>query len=244
MGIEAFIIHLARASGRAPVVEAARRGVMMPCTVVDAVDGQLLGEVELGRTYAPNPLYLPPYPFRLGRGEIACFLSHRKVWQMIVDRGLEWGLVLEDDVAVSSEVLAGTVATVRDWGDLSAYVSLQTRPLPMERKVLYQGSGGCLVEISPAPLRTSGQIVGRHAAKRLLECTGHLDRPVDVFLQMTWESGVPVVCADPSGIKDWPEPTGGSVAQTKRNRGVLALLRREVARTIYRHRIARIARGK
>lgn len=244
MDIEAFIIHLSRATARAPIVDAARWAVGMNCTIVDAVDGRHLTKTELSANYSADPLYSPPYPFELGPGEIACFLSHRKVWQEIVDRGLDWGLVLEDDVAVSSEILAGVVATVRSWGDLSAYVSLQTRPLPAMKTVLYEGDGCRLFRTTPAPLRTSGQLVGRVAAERLLRRTERMDRPVDVFLQMTWESGVKIVCADPSGIMDWPEPAGGSVAQTKRKRGVLASFRREVARAVYRRRIARLSRAK
>ena len=91
MSCEAFIVHLARATGRAAAVQAAAAAVGMPCTVVDAVDGQRLSQTELDAAYVPNGLHAPRYPFVWGRGEIACFLSHRKVWAEIVARGLDWG---------------------------------------------------------------------------------------------------------------------------------------------------------
>lgn len=241
MSCEAFIVHLARATGRAAAVQAAAAAVGMPCTVVDAVDGQRLSQTELDAAYVPNGLHAPRYPFVLGRGEIACFLSHRKVWAEIVARGLDWGVVLEDDVAVDPQVIARAVAAVQARGVTSEYVSLQTRPVP-DGEVIHSHDGCDLHRVAPPPLRTSGQIVGRQAAERLLAVTARFDRPIDVFLQMTWVTGVPVLCANPSGISDWPEPMGGSVAQSKPRRGLGESLRREVARTIYRRRIAAIAR--
>lgn len=240
MTCEAFIVHLARATGRAAAVQAAAAAVGMPCTVVDAVDGQRLSQAELDAVYVPA-LHAPRYPFALGRGEIACFLSHRKIWAEIVARGLDWGMVLEDDVAVDPQAIARAVAAVRARGVTSDYVSLQTRPIP-DGALVHSHDGCALRRITPPPLRTSGQIVGRQAAERLLAVTARFDRPIDVLLQMTWLTGVPVLCADPSGIGDWPEPVGGSVAQNKRRRGLGESLGREVARTLYRRRIAALAR--
>lgn len=242
MRCEAFIVHLARAEGRRGAVQAASAAVGMPVTVVDAVDGQRLSDAELEAAYVPDGLHAPRYPFALGRGEIACFLSHRKVWAMIIEKGLDFGLVLEDDVLVDPSALARAVAVTRAVGTGAEYVSLQTRPVP--RGSVIGTEDGCrLVEAVPPPLRTSGQIVGREAAARLLDMTARFDRPIDVLLQMTWVTGVRVLCADPSGISDWPDQMGGSVAQVKRRRGVVESLRRDVARTIYRRRIASLARA-
>lgn len=241
MTCEAFIVHLARAKSRATAVRAAVASVGMPCTVVDAVDGQLLSQMDLDTNYVPQGSHEPHYPFSLGRGEIACFMSHRKVWAEIVARGLDWGLVFEDDVAIDPPSLAQAVALVKARGVTSDYVSLQTRPVP-RGEVVYQADGCALQHVIPPPLRTSGQIVGREAAVRLLEVTARFDRPIDVFLQMEWVTGVKVLCANPSGTTDWPEPMGGSVAQAKRRRGLFESLRREVARALYRHRIALRAR--
>ena len=35
------------------------------------------------------------------RGALGCFLSHRAVWQEIVERNEDWGLILEDDIYLS-----------------------------------------------------------------------------------------------------------------------------------------------
>ncbi|WP_237273641.1 glycosyltransferase family 25 protein [Sulfitobacter sp. M22] len=42
----------------------------------------------------------------LPKSAIACFESHRAVWQMIVDKGLDAALILEDDVVLSHELTA------------------------------------------------------------------------------------------------------------------------------------------
>ena len=36
--------------------------------------------------------------FPLGVGEIACFLSHRRIWKTIINEGVSWGFVAEDDI--------------------------------------------------------------------------------------------------------------------------------------------------
>lgn len=241
MTCEAFIVHLARATGRAAAVQAAVTSIGMPCKVVEAVDGQSLTPAELDAVYVPRGLNALHYPFALGRGEIACFMSHRKVWAEIVERRLDWGVVLEDDVAIDPDAIADVLSLVQTRGVLTDYVSLQTRRLPVGRTV-YQQDACRLLRVTPPPLRTSGQIVGRIAAERLLEATNRFDRPIDVFLQMEWITKVPVLCADPSGVSDWPEPTGGSMAQSKRRRGLASILRRELDRTLYRRRIAVLAR--
>lgn len=242
MRCEAFIIHLARAERRRQVVEMAQAAVGMPCSIVDAVDGQRLSEAELAETYVSQGLFEPRYPFSLGRGEIACFLSHRRVWAEIVARGLDYAVVLEDDVLVEPAALARAVSFVQQIETTGDYISLQTRPLP-KGKVVAASDASRIIKVAPPPFRTSGQIVTRGAAERLLKVTSRFDRPVDVLLQMTWLTGVEVLCVDPSGISDWPEDTGGSLAQTKGKRGIVASFRREVERTLYRQKIAALARS-
>ena len=103
--VKAFIIHLERATDRQPQVEELIRKLPVETDVVNAIDGRTLDAQTISRVYRRSA-HKPHYPFQLSTNEIACFLSHRKAWQAIVDQEIDAGLVLEDDVELTPEFAA------------------------------------------------------------------------------------------------------------------------------------------
>jgi GR25 family glycosyltransferase involved in LPS biosynthesis len=81
----------------------------LPVNIIDAVDGLKLSDGEISAVYRKN-LHRPRYPFELGKAEVGCFLSHRKAWQEILDRGLDAGLIVEDDVAPDEKAFSEAMA--------------------------------------------------------------------------------------------------------------------------------------
>jgi hypothetical protein len=59
---------------------------------LSAVDGRLMSREELLKVSTRMALFLQP------RGVIGCYLSHRRFWQMVVDRKMDYAVILEDDV--------------------------------------------------------------------------------------------------------------------------------------------------
>ncbi|MBU9698236.1 glycosyltransferase family 25 protein [Rhodobacteraceae bacterium HSP-20] len=239
MQVQGFIIHLDRATARRP--QAQRLAAISPCPteILPAIDGRAMDPVALEAAYSATPLLAPPYPFRIGAGEIACFLSHRKVWTEIMARNLDAALVLEDDVDLGPEFPAAFALSCRHIDSLG-YIQFQTRPLPAGRTLASEGSVS-LIRPAVLPLRTSAQLVSRAAAERLLALTERFDRPIDTFLQMTWHSGIPFACASPSGVSDLTEALGGTVAQVKAQRAAITELKRSLERAAYRSRIRALA---
>jgi GR25 family glycosyltransferase involved in LPS biosynthesis len=63
-------------------------------TVVKGVDGNLLNIAQLQK----QRIYKPLNKWNtLTRGELGCFLSHRAIWQRVVDADLPYALIMEDD---------------------------------------------------------------------------------------------------------------------------------------------------
>ncbi len=93
-----------------------------------------------------------------------------------------------------------------------------------------------LLRPSSPPLRAIGQAVSREAAERLLAVTAPFDRPVDTFLQMNWMTGVTLLVATPTPIRDISRQTGGTTVQRKRL-GFWERLRHEAMRPIYRAQV-------
>jgi hypothetical protein len=94
MSCRGYIIHLKRATDRRRQAEAFAASLPMPAELLDAVDGKAMSAAAL-QERARRDLHSPRYPFPLANGEIACFLSHRRAWQVIIDSGCDAGLIAE-----------------------------------------------------------------------------------------------------------------------------------------------------
>lgn len=234
-GIEAFIIHLARATARRPQVDRILAASPVPATIIDAVDGRGLSSQEIDAVYSRQSLHAPRYPFTMAVGEIGCFLSHRRAWQAIVDKGLEAGLIIEDDVEIDAPVFAQAFGLARQHVAELGYIQFQTRPVRGRSAVVARKGGFSVVRPQVGPLRTSAQIVSAGHAKLLLELTARIDRPVDGFLQLSWVTTKAMCCVVPPGVSDRTSQSGGStISATTR---YSAKISREINRFIYRRRI-------
>ena len=233
--VEAFVIHLARATQRRAQVERIVAACPLKTRVLDAVDGRAMSEDERAAVYRAD-LHEPRYPFRIGPGEIGCFLSHRNAWQTMLDEGLDAALIVEDDVEIELPVFAKALELALSSMTPRSYVQFQVRKVPGGGAVVASGNGIEIRRPVVAPRRTSAQLVGCAAARQLLAVSGHFDRPVDGLLQMPWVTGVHIDCAVPSGVSDRTNTSGGSTIQAKT--GIHARIVREIRRWSYRRAIA------
>jgi glycosyl transferase family 25 len=239
--VRGFVIHLARAAQRRAQVERLLAEAPCPTEVFDAVDGRAMAEVEVVAVLSDRPVMHPPYPFQIGRGELACFLSHRALWQRMVDEGIDQALILEDDVALEPGFAAAFALASRFVG-VEGFVQFQTRPLRGTSEVVLQEDGVRVIRPRVVPRRTSAQLVGRRAAERLLAVSARIDRPVDGMLQLVWETGQAVHCVLPSGVSDMTAEVGGTTVQRKSGVDIVARLTRAYHRAVYRRAVQRLSR--
>ena len=235
MAISGFVITLERAVSRRPHVEWIRTNTPFECVELSAVDGSKMTDDEVAAIYE-RQIYSPRYPHVLKRGEIGCFLSHRKAWQKIVEQKLAAAVILEDDVTFDSEALASTIAFAEANIQPRDYVQFQVREIGNAHRVVAQDQSHSIVQPCPAFLRTTAQIVTYEAAVRLLEVTQRIDRPVDAFLQMTWDTKVPVKVLLPRVITEISQSIGGSTLGWRR-KPWLEKLSVDIMRPIYRAQI-------
>ena len=64
-------------------------------TIIDACDGKSLSSPE--RAIANKII---KFPHTLKAGQVGCLLSHYKIWKLIVQRNIEFALIVEDDLHV------------------------------------------------------------------------------------------------------------------------------------------------
>ncbi|WP_367718461.1 glycosyltransferase family 25 protein [Nitratireductor sp. GISD-1A_MAKvit] len=243
MKIEGFIVHLQRAKARRVQVEHLLAATPVKTRVLDAVDGQAIANEELAR-YAGKALHEPAYPFVLRKSEIACFLSHRKAWRMIVEEGLDAGLIIEDDVALDAALFPRCLEMAERACKGKAYVQFRISRIRGNFRDVLRDDEIRLVAPDVTQLGTVAQLVTREAAAHLLDLTERFDRPVDTFLQMRWVTGIVPQCVVPSGVSDQSSEIGGSTisASGKTESSAGERLKREWNRFVYRRQVRKRSR--
>ena len=235
---DCLIIHLERSLERKPQVRKLKKDLSYRTKVVEAVDGSK-PDNDFSKSYTPR-LLRPRYPFSLRSAEVACFQSHRKCWQEILDRSLEAALIIEDDVdIIDGEFTAAVKIAMKEIkkGDLIRF-PMKPREKPRNRSVKRDNIS--IFEPILIGLGTQAQIVTYDAARRLLERTECFDRPIDVYLQLRWKHGVRILTLWPNGVRERSSSLGGSLIGKERNNG--DKLRRELLRPLYRAKLNIYAR--
>jgi GR25 family glycosyltransferase involved in LPS biosynthesis len=230
--VEAFVIHLARATQRRPRVEKLLVELQMPAGIIDAVDGNALSGEEIAAVYR-RKLHRPRYPFGLRPTEIGCFLSHRKAWQAILGRGLDAGLIVEDDVMVDGALYPRLLAfALANLGGKDV-VRFPYRDYTDKGPVVAQEGDLTLAEPRMIGLGMQMQLVSAGAAAALLQATEVFDRPVDTTIQMPGVKGMRVLVARPTVIRQIGHLLGGTVVQ-KTRKSMGEIVSREISRALYR----------
>lgn len=234
MKISSFIIHMDSSIQRAPNVAGLLK-TLPNAQVIPAVDGRKLSAEERAAVIRKTSLQ-PAYPFALSNAEIGCFLSHRKCWQKIVEGDLPFGLVVEDDLEVKRDDFFQAVELAIAHADSNSYIRFPTKNREVPVKIIDICNGKELFIPQVTGLQCTAQLIGRDTAKRLLELTKEIDRPVDTFMQMTWITNVQPIVVYPNGVS-----VIAAESTIQRKLPLYAKARREWHRGEYRHLVRKYA---
>lgn len=193
-----YVLSLVHDRTRRAAVQRELGGQGLAFSFVDAVDGQELTEEDLARSYDPAR-NVHDYKRPLSRGEIACALGHRAIWQRIIEEEASTALVCEDDLLASAH-LAGFLRAVSACSAAFSHVLVKLDS-PLRRGMQVARLAGIeLVATRRIPGRTTGYLIGQGAASRLLTRPRRMTRPIDMDLKSYWEHRVPIVLARPQLI--------------------------------------------
>ena len=243
MNIKAFIIHLERAAARKPIVADLITALPIPAEVFPAIDGAALDHYTLYSNVTRTSHVRPHYPFELSKGEIACYKSHRAVWQKIVDEELDAAFIVEDDAVIDPQAFGPALDIARAHIEEFGVIQFQTRPAPNNATVFLHD--GLVQILGPriTMLRTTAAMISKSAAARLLATSTLLDRPVDSFMQLTNVTVQPVAVVEPSGISEVSDDIGGTTIQ-QREKSTTERIFREFHRARYRWAVRRASIGR
>ncbi len=233
-GMRSFIIHMSGDAKRAP--NAQKLLDLLPnAEIVDAIIGKAVmasGQI----TPQPGNIHSPRYPFPLGAGEVGCFLSHRACWQRIVDLDLDYALITEDDLSLDLDLWSEALDLIATHANADSFIRLPAKRREASAHTVDRGPHAELFLPRVIGLQTVCQVVGKTAARRLLDATEVLDRPVDTFLQMHWITQQQIHTILPNGVSEITDQVGGSTIQKKNRSG--SKVAREFKRAMYRAKVS------
>lgn len=172
--MQVFVINLAAERGR-----------------LAYMDDQLSGDFERidAVTAATVPARLAvnfPRPARLLPGEIGCYASHLVTAETILERGLPYAVVLEDDVDLVPDFRQVVAASIErlppDWDILSLSGAKQHPHCRLSQVTRDRH----LVRYLHFPKTTAAYVISPSGCRKLLAPRPRL-RPVDVDIRYGWE---------------------------------------------------------
>lgn len=116
-------------------------------------------------------------------GELACFLSHKKCWQKIVDNNLTLGAIFEDDIHLSSD--AKKFLSDESWVPQNAdIIKLETfvTKTKIDKKCFCKLGKRSLHRLRDKHAGAAGYIVTNAGAKKLLQFSKTPTWSVDQFM--------------------------------------------------------------
>lgn len=99
-----FIINLKKDSEKFFHMQAVCKRYDLKVDFIEAVDGKVLGDEEILKVSSPVAS-MKEIGRQLARGEIGCALSHKKIYQKMVDENISKALIFEDDIEFDENLL-------------------------------------------------------------------------------------------------------------------------------------------
>lgn len=178
-----LVVNLNRSPERWKAIKTQLDRLQIPVERLEAVDGKLLPDEVVGNLTSSVHFSMGR---ELERGEIGCFLSHRKCWERLLDTNEKYALVLEDDLILSDR--SPTFMLSDDWIPdtcdlIQLFISPNRKKYVCCHKERDLVTGDQLwIPVSPTPVGTLAYIISRKAAKVALKESETFNLPVDEFL--------------------------------------------------------------
>lgn len=226
-----FVISLSDAEQRRQSVMAQLSGAKADWQFVDAVRADSVEVVDRMSQGATMQKWHKP----LRAGEIACYLSHRKVWQKMLDEQIESALILEDDFFLKKPLDEIIELLQRFQSD---YDMIKLYGQPKRSRCIEQ----CQVSHEMYQLHqafsvtgiTVAQWVRANALPRLLAKSERIERPIDMDLKHFWEYPLTIYHLLPALVEEVSAQLGGtSIGVRKSPKTIQQWFKRWAAKCVY-----------
>jgi glycosyl transferase family 25 len=188
--IPVCVISLAESTGRRNRIENILSQLDIDFEFFDAIDGRAFDVLN-------HPLYderkrLAQYGRHLNGGEIGCLLSHKAIYQKMVEDNIDKALILEDDVILRDDFVPVLQKILKLDIDYDAVRFLGSPKLERikARHVCHIDGPYNLVRHTGLPGGTHATLMTKTGAEKMLK---HLDKtayPIDALMGRSWLTGL------------------------------------------------------
>jgi len=102
--ITVFVVNLKKDKEKKEHMLELCKKFSLNCHFIDAVYGKSLSEEEIRKHYAQE-MAIKYTKRKMSRGEIGCLLSHKNIYQKMLDNDLTQALILEDDIEFDEDII-------------------------------------------------------------------------------------------------------------------------------------------
>lgn len=99
-----FVVNMKKSIDRKQYIQKISKDIGLKFEFIEAVDGNRLSQHEIDIIYS-SELSIKAIGRPLAKPEIGCALSHRKIYQKMIDDKIEQAIVLEDDVILYDDFI-------------------------------------------------------------------------------------------------------------------------------------------
>ena len=128
-------------------------------------------------------------------GEVACLLSHKRVYEKMLAEHLPYALVLEDDCMLSDEfpqILEALLACQNRW-HLVRFFGDAKHERRLYRKLHRLLGSFWLARSNTMPSEAHCYLLDHEAAVRLTAKLRHASAPIDILMSQPWKTGLGVL---------------------------------------------------
>ena len=197
MTIPVFVISLPEAKDRQQRVAARLGDLSIAFTFFDAVDGR---EFNMETHPAYNGSKRRRYFGKdLTGGEMGCLLSHRSIYEKMIEEGLETVLVFEDDVIIHDDfpvVLEALLSSSIDY-DLVRFLGSPKVATLTQRPVAQLCGEYTLNRLCTTPGGAHAYLINQNGARKLLKHTEYNWLPIDTLMGYCWLTGLNAFIVQP-----------------------------------------------
>lgn len=219
-----YYINLDKSIERKAFMENQFEKLDIPITRISATYGKELDKEFLKKEKKKHQI-LAHFPTP-NNGEIGICLTHFKLWKFLAEQPEDFSIVLEDDALIQEdffkdlEKLLAQIST-NDFLDISGKKGFY----PLKKNELTS------LFLMP-PVLMIGQIIGKDAAKKLLENLSDYYAPIDVMKQDVYKHKVPLFSTNKQYVISNDKAIGGTTIQQK-NLPKLTKIIREILRPFW-----------
>ena len=151
----------------------------------------------------------------LSNGEKGCYTSHIRAWKILLESDAEKIVVLEDDISLNDEfikILDAIDKSDQEWDMIKLIGRERNEKIKSSENLLGTQK---LIRYNKIPSCTTGYVLSRSGAKKLISSRIPFGRPIDIDLRFFWENDLKILGVHPAAISLADSSTQSSIWTTR-----------------------------